>query len=145
MHNRFFPWTCCCNFVAFWGVCRHAYIFVFPTSCAFFPLFVKSLVLTNLSCVEVPQETLRLYSIWNIKKLLEVKMLVWCSVLQRMNKFRFGFGFFFSFAHCGLRTKISFYKKKIIERDTFIFMFPCGSLIYLFVSSSYINVKDTCQ
>lgn len=30
-------------------------------------LFVKSVVLTNLSSVKVPQETLRLYSLWNTK------------------------------------------------------------------------------
>lgn len=49
----------------------------------FFSLFVKAVVLTNLSHVKVPQETLRLYSIWN-GDYLQVKMLVWCSVLQRL-------------------------------------------------------------
>lgn len=89
--------------------------------------------------VKVPQETLKLYSIWNMKKFLASENVGLTQCSPKNEKIPF-----FRFAHCGLRTKISFYKKEK-EREKWeilIFMFSCGSLIYLFVSSSYINVKD---
>lgn len=53
----FFPWICCCNFIDFWGVFRHTYIFLFLISWAF--CFWIHSFLQIWSVWKVPQETFR--------------------------------------------------------------------------------------
>lgn len=79
------------------------------------------------------------YNIWTNNFYLQVKTLVSYSFLQRINNF------FFPFAHCGLRTDI-FFRKRERERSSFyIFLWQTDLLNLPFMSSSYINVKYTCQ
>lgn len=116
MHNfyYFFPHEYVAVILLTSEVSLDTHVFLVPHILGFFICeFIRfdKLVL----CEKFPK---KLLGIWNT----EVKMLVWCNILQRMEKNNF-----FTFAYCGLRTKISFYqKKRRRERSSFL-CFPVAA------------------
>lgn len=112
--------------------------FSVPHSLCFFPLLceIGSSDKFELNGSSMRNLSIRNYSIWNKEFTCTENMgFVQCSPENNQTHF-------FHFAHCGLRTRISFFKKW--EGTIFILCFPVAADLP-FVSSSYINVKGTFQ